>query len=347
MGKSFLKKITGEDRSEDSEFWFDDFTLMQYIRKIKKEHILFNYDNLKSFEDLQLFCKYLLNQSVLGINTTKASPSKIRFTTPVEKTQSLKAIKEKITNIKVDDVSYNISDLGFRLENPLDFISKGVGVFGCSITYGIGVPAEQTFCGQLQQSIALPVYNFGIPGGSIQKITKAFIALNNKFKLKTAIFLLPSMHRFEYIGVEEFNELFSESYVPNFNPINPNRKAVYDLAYTNYGDLHFFNEAIKDITLIKANAKVHGTEVHFLTWDIKLRNLASDYQINDLTKYRIVEFPELKEKVLGIDVKDFARDGLHPGVRSHTAIANYLYYAIFRTKQQEAAFKPRTGVKII
>lgn len=345
MGKNLLKRLI--DPSEDSEFWFDDLSIMQYLKKIKKEHVIFNYDNLKSFEDLQLFCKYILGQSVLGLNTAKKSLPKVRFTTPVEKSQSLKAIKEKTTNIKADEVSYNISELGFRLENPLDFISKGVGVFGCSITYGIGIPAEQTFCGQLQQIIGLPVYNFGIPGAGIQKITKAFIALNNQFKLKTAIFVMPSMHRFEYIGVEEFDELFSESYVPNFDPINPNRKAVYDLIYTNYDDLHFFNEFVKDLALIKANAKIHGTEVHFLTWDSTLRNLAGDYQVKDLTKYRIVDFVEIKERTQGVDVRDFARDGLHPGLRSHTNIANYLYHAIFKVKAQEAALKPKTGAKII
>lgn len=345
MGKNFLKKLI--DPSEDSEFWFDDFSIMHYLKRIGKEYIIFNYGNLQSFEDLQLFCKYILGQAVLGLNSSKPPLPKVRFTTPAEKIQSLKAAKEKITNIKLDDVSYNISELSFRLENPLDFISKGVGVFGCSITYGIGVPAEQTFCAQLQEKISLPVYNFGIPGGSIQKITKAFIALNNQFKLKTAVFLLPSMHRFEYIGLEDYDEMFSESYVPNFDPINPKRKAVYDLAYTNYDDLHFFNECIKDITLIKENAKVHGTEVHFLTWDVAFRNLAADYHITDLTKYRGVNFPELQERTRGVDVKDFARDGLHPGLRSHTDIANYVYYAIFKAKELRAALKPKGQRKMI
>lgn len=345
MGKNLLKKLL--DPSEDSEFWFDDITIMTHLKNLGKEHLLFNYNNIQTFEDLQLFCKYLLSQSIVGLNATKNSADKVRFTTPYEKEVSMKAIKEKTTNLKADDVSYKISELGFRLENPLDFISKGVGVFGCSITYGIGVPAEKTFCGQLQQKINLPVYNFGIPGAGIQKITKAFIALNNQFKLETAIFIMPSMHRFEYMGIEEFNEIFSESYVPNYQPINPNRKAVYDLVYSNYDSIHFLDEFVRNMALIKANAKIHGTEVHFLTWDSELKNLAAEYKIKDLTKYKTVRFPDIAEKVQGVEVKDLARDGLHPGVRSHSSIANYLYFSIFKVKEQQVALKSKTGINLI
>ncbi len=345
MGKR--KIIDRTDSSVDLEFWFEDPSIMSYLREVKREDILFNYDNLETLEELQLFCKYLLNQSVLGIGTEQKSRDRIRFTTPIEKQQSLKAIAEKTTNIKADDVLYTVSDLGFRLDNPLDFITKGVSVFGCSITYGIGIPTEKTFCGQLQKLIELPVYNFGVPGAGIQKITKAFIALNNQFKLKTAIFVLPSMHRFELIGLDEFDELFTESYVPNFTPINPSRQAIYDLAYTHFDDIHFLNETVKHTAMIKANAKANGTEVHFLTWDANLRNLASDYKVKDLTKYKIVNFIEIQEKVQGLRVTDFARDGLHPGLRSHTNIANYLYHAIFKRKLGEDRFKPRSGKKII
>lgn len=343
MGKNFLKRLL--DPSEDSEFWFEDYPIMHHLRRIKKEHLLFNYDNLESYEDLKLFCTYLLSQSVLGIGTSKQHLPKIRFTTPYEKETSLKAIKDKITNLKVDDVSYNISDLGFRLENPLDFIGRGVGMFGCSITYGIGVPEDKTFSAQLQQKIGPPVYNFGIPGAGIQKITKAFIALNNHYKLKAAVFIMPSMHRFEYMGLEAFDEIFSESYVPNFEPINPNRKHVYDLTYTHYDDIHFLDQFVKHIALIKANAKVNGTRVYFLTWDSRLRDLAGDYKIQDLTSYKIVHFPEIQEKVNGVTVKDFARDGLHPGVRSHTQIANYLHSAIFTEDELNRIFKIEEPVK--
>jgi hypothetical protein len=345
MGKRILK--TSQDHLKDPDFPFEDTGIMAYLRKIGREDILFNYDNLNSLEDLQNFCKYLLCQSVIGIGTEKESLTNVRFTTPMEKEHSLKAIKEGTTNLKAQDVSYNISELGFRLENPIDFIGKGVGVFGCSVTYGIGVPAEKTFCAQLQEKTGLPVYNFGIPGGGIQKITKAFVALNNQFKLKTAVFIMPSMHRFELIGLEDFDEIYTESYVPHFTPVNADRQAIYDLAYTHYDNLDFLDEFVKNMALIKANAKVHGTEVHFLTWDLALRDLAATYQIKDLLKYRIVHFLETSEKVQGLKVTDFARDGYHPGLRTQTSIANYLYYAIFKSKLEKDGLKPRSGKKII
>ncbi len=345
MGKRILK--TSQDPSEDSDFWFEDYSIMTYLKDTEREHILFNYDNLNSFEELQLFCKYLFYQSIMGIGTQKDSLPNVRFTTPYEKEQSLKAIKEGTTNLKAGDVSYNISDLSFRLENPIDFVGKGIGVFGCSITYGIGVPAEKTFCGQLQSLINTPVYNFGIPGAGVQKIAKAFVALNNQFKLKTAVFLMPSMHRFELLGLEDFDELYSESYVPNFTPINSLRQGVYDLAYTHYDDIHFFDEFLKNLALIKTNAKLHGTEVHFLTWDMRLKELAATYQVKDLNKYKIVQFVDIAEKVQGVKVTDLARDGAHPGVRAHTNIATYLYHAIFRPKSIKESLKPKSGRKII
>jgi hypothetical protein len=345
MGKRILK--TPQDHLKDPDFPFEDAGIMTHLKKIGREDILFNYDSLKSLEDLQYFCKYLLSQSIFGIGTEKKSLTNVRFTTPMEKEHSLEAIKEGATNLKAQDVSYNISELGFRLENPIDFIGKGVGVFGCSVTYGIGVPAAKTFCAQLQQKIDLPVYNFGIPGAGVQKITKAFVALNNQFKLKTAVFIMPSMHRFELIGLEDFDEIYSESYVPSFTPINADRQAIYDLAYTHYHNLDFLDEFVKNVALIKANAKVHGTEVHFLTWDMALRDLAATYQIKDLFKYKVIHFLETYEKMQGLKVTDFARDGYHPGIRTQTSIANYLYYAIFKSKLEQIHLKPKSGKKII
>jgi hypothetical protein len=318
------------------ELFFNEHEIYEYLQLVDKEHLVFSYDDIKTFEDLQLFSQTILNRSVLGCVRSSDEDITVQYTNLLEKEGSILAVANNLTDIKLDEVKYTVSKLGYRLTNPLSTIENGIGVFGCSITYGIGMTEDKMLTTLLQQELKQPVHNFGIPGGSIQKIAKAFISINNFYKLKKAIFIIPAMHRFEYIGEELMGKklvLFSESYVPSFEPINKRRKEVYEAVYGNFHDITFFDELIKMITLIKQNAKLNNTEVNFYTWDYKIEQLAAKYKLPDFAKSPQIRFPENEEAHQGKKVSDYARDGKHPGKRSQKAMADLLLTYSFNRKK--------------
>ena len=81
-------------------------------------------------------------------------------------------------------------------------------------------------------------------------------------------------------------------------------------------------ELVRNLELIKQNAEINGTKLYFTTWCDTTYNLLVKYEICDI---EIVKFIENMEFFIGQTVNDFARDGLHPGIRSHQETANVLH----------------------
>ena len=322
------------DTEVTHETLFSEYGIYEKLRELKKYELLFNYDKIDELEDLKLFSQSILSQSVMGVVRTDTKPIKVRYTSSFEKEQSLTAQKKEKTNIGLDEVHYTVSSLGYRLTNPIESIYNGMGIFGCSITYGIGVPEHRTFSALLQNTLNKPIHNFGVPGGSIQKIRKSFISINNFFKLKEAIFVLPSMGRYELMGEEQYRGnpgIFSETYIPNYLPVNTNRIEFYKMLYTHFDDISFLDEFIKNLQLIVFNAKLNNTKLTFYTWDYKLQNLAVIYNIEELKNSPKIRFPENEENVQHPNsVRDFARDGLHPGYRGHNSVYEVLLSDSFK-----------------
>lgn len=299
----------------------DASTIFQIIKNKNKEEILFKYCDFNDFEDLRLFSLYLLNKST---NTICESPKRFTYMSTHEEKQTEDAIKNNLTNIKIDDVRYDTCELGYRISNPLEGIKNSIGVFGCSYTFGIGIPYDKTYTHLLQERLGVPVYNFGIPGSGIQKITKSFCSINGFYKLKTAIFVLPSLYRYEFLK-EEGDYFIQEDLIPNYPPYT--LKKTYELLYSEFGDVTFFNEYIKHIHLIKLNAKIHGTKVYFTTWCGVTLDLLKKYNVDYFEPAKI-RFLESERSHSGEKINDFARDGMHPGLKSHELTCDELYNMI-------------------
>jgi hypothetical protein len=300
-------------------------TIFEILKKQNKESILFRYDELKDFEELRLLSLYLMNKST---NFICKSPARFEFLHSLEEKQSNEAIKKGITNFKVEDVYYDLSELGYRISNPLENIKNSVGVFGCSYTFGVGMPYEKIYSTLLQKKLKEPVYNFGIPGGNVQKIAKAFCSINNFYRLDKAIFVLPSLYRYEFLR-EGGDYFYQEDLIPNYPPYdNP---AVYKMLYEEFDDITFFNEYIKNINLIRYVAKASGTQLYITSWCKSTLDLIRRYNLNVFNVEQI-RFVESEETYAEINVTDFARDGYHPGIRSHALSADLLYNAIVPPK---------------
>jgi len=295
--------------------------IFKELKEKNKESILFRYDKLKDLEELRLLSLYLLNKSTNGICF---SPTRLDYLHGLEEKESKEAISKGITNFKSEDVHYDLSELGYRTSNPLDKIKNSTGVFGCSYTFGVGMPYEKTYSSLLQNKLKEPVYNFGIPGGNIQKIAKAFCSINNFYRLDKAVFVLPSLYRYEFIK-ENGDELYQEDFIPNYPPYN--NPTIYKMLYEEFDDVTFFNEYIKNINLIRYNAKISGTNTYITSWCKTTIDLVRKYDL-DLFNVEKVRFVESEEAYAGINVTDFARDGYHPGIRSHALSADLIYNVI-------------------
>jgi len=294
------------------------------------QELIFKYKP-ESLSELTTMNHFLTQKVSMLHKEAKDFPVTLRYLHQYEEEISLKAIQSKKTNLKESDVDYYINPFGYREEKPIEETYNSIGVWGCSYTFGVGVPAKDLYTNILVDKIKSPVYNFGIPGAGIQKVAKSFVINNNFFKFKTAFFVLPSLYRFEYVTSNCYDtpeEVSSDTVnsfdlIPNWFPSHNKElarkgKMLYEL----YDDVSFLAELVKNLELIKQNAEINGTKVYFTTWCINTYDLLTKYSI---CKPKVVQFLESNKENMGNYVSDFARDGIHPGVRSHAATAEILY----------------------
>ena len=294
------------------------------------QKLIFKY-KAKSLSELVGMNHFLTRKTSMSHAEPANFPIALQYLNDYEREVSLEAIRKKKTNLKESDVEYRINSLGYRGERTVEEMYNSTGVWGCSYTFGVGVPTKDTYASILADKIETPIHNFGIPGAGIQKITKSFIVNNNFFKFKTAFFVLPSLYRFEYLSLNSYdtpeevlsNKVSTFDLIHNWLPSHNKelaRKGI--MFYELFDDAFFLAELIKNLELIKQNAEINGTKVYFATWCNVTHSLFVKYNIPD---FKIVQFIENNQELTGKPTNDFARDGFHPGLRSHKATAETLY----------------------
>lgn len=85
------------------------------------------------------------------------------FLDPVAKEKLIRgnwADEEGIVKTKIE---YKINSHGFRTKH-FDQVDRPIVCFGCSFTYGVGLPEEYTWPGIVSKHFNIPVYNLGVPG---------------------------------------------------------------------------------------------------------------------------------------------------------------------------------------
>ena len=73
--------------------------------------------------------------------------------------------------------------------------SPEIGCFGCSFTYGSYLQENETWPYLLGQSLKKQTGNFGVPGGGADACLTNLVNAYKRFKIKTAVVLLPVMDR--------------------------------------------------------------------------------------------------------------------------------------------------------
>lgn len=60
--------------------------------------------------------------------------------------------------------TYNLNEYGFRTENFSEETDPGILFLGCSFTFGVGLPNDETFAQKVSNNFNLKNYNLGVPG---------------------------------------------------------------------------------------------------------------------------------------------------------------------------------------
>lgn len=207
-----------------------------------------------------------------------------------------------------DNWNYYINDWLFR-ENWNCNTPKKVGFFGCSVTFGIGVPSELTFVKQVESYYGSENYeciNLGTPGAGIQRISKIVRTSSKIFNFDAAIVTLPTPTRFlSHSGHRGLID-FSPAFIPE------ECKKEYKNIYVGLHNNDFVSLMFDYIDLISLIFEKQNIPVLWGTWD-------------DHTQ-RILEISKPPESILPMIIHHpsvgFARDGGHPGPAAHKAYAN-------------------------
>lgn len=269
---------------------------------------------------------------VLDNNDINLTEVELDYIADAEKKDSLDAIKKGSTDISEKDVTYYINNYGARgdwnIDTPKDDHLK-IGVFGCSFTFGIGIPENKTWSYQLRHKLKtdkpIQIINLGFPGGSISKVLKLFKYLTDVYKIDIAVFLLPSHWREEH-PVSYTTELF-ENLVAYHNLIpNYTLDIIMDKCeefYTYSTEETRFYSMLRNISYIELIASVNNIETYYSSWDFDTLNFLKENKV--IKDNQVLPYFKFLENGLvpGLSNK-FARDGQHPGIASQDLFANEL-----------------------
>lgn len=232
------------------------------------------------------------------------TPVTVDYITTVEKEVSLKAIKKGLTDYKEKDVNYTINNWGLR-ESKYDIknIQLDLAAFGCSFTFGVGLPLQDTWPCITGNMLNWSYGNFALPGSSTSKIVRTFEAYAEVNPPKTAIVLFPSFGREELILQQRNGEYGIYEYIPNHTPTYDQVINLHK-SYQKSIDFNFQEAlAIKNFKLIKYIAAHHNIQLYVSSWDPETYKIVQESFDSKqvLPKYDFVSRNP-----------PYARDGSHP-----------------------------------
>ena len=181
--------------------------------------------------------------------------------------------------------------------------------FGCSGTYGVGLPnpEKQVWGSLLSSYLNREFVNQGIPGASNKEIVNAII--NFEFQPDDMVFILWTM-------IDRYGVLNSKDDFTQFLPMSP-----HPLSIQYYKDFHTYYD---HLFLFKVFVEY---AINFL----KKKNIQSNSLFNHHPGIKVDAQHTLLDTTFGNFWAKFprAKDGLHMGVEGNEEFAKHIYYKGF------------------
>lgn len=269
-------------------------------------------------DSLEIFRRNIFNDILpIEYGNGKVGPGRHKYLQPHEEKQSIKAFKDGLTSYDpFNTFEYVINNYGFRGVNKPVLDKKNISFFGCSFTFGVGLPEEDHYVDMIGKHFNIDTLNFGIPGGSASRIARTFYLVSQYQKMDLAIFNMPHFGRIEYPVHHNKGKPILVNIVLNFNHISPEEDAVRSKLSNALSDEYLIYDFLRNISFIESVAKLRNIKTVFTSWDIPVHNLLSTYFKDEETKllpwFQFVEY-KTNEK---------ARDGSHPGIKSNIDFTN-------------------------
>lgn len=220
------------------------------------------------------------------------------------------------------DFDYTINSFGFRGNE----VSTDVDVcyYGCSTTYGQGVPDDAIFTSVVDKNMNFTSNNFGLRGAGDNEIFNVFVSTTKFIKMKRAVFVFPELDRItlpirKKSGIE-FMNLYNNYYelFDRDHPLFLAGESFYKMP-----DEYFIDRFKYNIQQIMYIADLVGIEeVYISSWSTAVNRF--------LTKIQQKKFKTIPsfQRSINLEKKDSGRDLIHPGINWHEQFANDIMKAL-------------------
>lgn len=214
---------------------------------------------------------------------------------------------------------YDVHDLGFRFtELPTEV---DIAVFGCSFTFGIGLPTEMLWHTILSNKSNSSCINFGLPGASALTATELFLIVSKHIKIKKAVFLLPSHNRIQI--AKKHPKLDEVNYISIIATYNSVMCKFYEINDEGIFKVLPEDELLKQfrnaVYITEYVAKIRGIQTYYSSWD------AVTYKFLQNMNLEGILLPDWRSESGEQAEKDLARDRKHPGPEHHIMFAEKIY----------------------
>jgi hypothetical protein len=184
--------------------------------------------------------------------------------------------------------------------------------YGCSMTWGTGVPDTAVWANQLARSMNWSYNNFAVPGVGQEECANLFMVTGRMVKMRSAIFMLPDPARvtqaFKLDGSFQYHCIGG---APNNTGVINDLKQFHK-DYISLPNEYFYNKALRNLEIIARLAELQGIRTLVATWAGTLP------QVHNLKAVLVPRAGDDKT----------ARDKNHPGCEWHTKIAQRFQTAI-------------------
>lgn len=254
-----------------------------------------------------------------GLHNTTTPCMNFKYCTGEE--EHVKTWYDDKLNQQEGDFSYETNELGFY-SGPL-LTDVDICYYGCSFTTAVGVSRKSRWSTLVDAEFGYQSNNFAMTGAGIEDIMRCFAASTKFVRMKTAVFLLPDMHRYTMPVVSSndhtvnYCNLFT-NYQNSSYDVLPKLKIPYQTICKTYYELpneYFIDRFKNTIQMICYIARLHGIKIYLASWDF------SDERVKILAATNEHIIPSILFDRKG-------RDGLHPGVYAHRLFADDVISAI-------------------
>lgn len=216
---------------------------------------------------------------------------------PPGKHKWLNGAEEMRSKKDYEEFYYSINDMGFRDAYPGPDQSNILAFFGCSFTFGEGLPSKKNFPYMLAHKTGQQMLNLGMPGTGAHRIYLTMLAASNIWNIDTAVVTFPNYSRFHY--VDNAGNLLS--IIPP-HPIEPKDVNKVRLSLLkSFSDSYFISQTRDAVQSIILLAKLKGIKLILGSWDMHTRTM-----IKKCFNYEPANYiPNTKSET--------ARDNIHPG----------------------------------